>query len=101
MQAKDNTFIDDMTKMIIRPRRDLYPIDKLGTTLLKKAHRSSSLKAGMLPDLGKKNANQYMEVQRKDTKIDCKGQKVQLSYFHFLEREQKKEEHHSFFRQGN
>lgn len=54
MQAKDSTFIDDMTKMIIRPRRDLYPIDKLGTTLLKKALRSSSLKAGMLPDLGKK-----------------------------------------------
>ena len=30
MDQTDRTFIDDMTKMIIRPQRDIYTIDKLG-----------------------------------------------------------------------
>lgn len=30
MEQADRTFIDDMTKMIIRPHRDIYTIEKLG-----------------------------------------------------------------------
>jgi hypothetical protein len=30
MEQTDRTFIDDMTKMIIRPHRDIYTIEKLG-----------------------------------------------------------------------
>lgn len=30
MDQTDRNFIDDMTKMIIRPHRDIYTIEKLG-----------------------------------------------------------------------
>jgi hypothetical protein len=30
MEQTDRTFIDDMTKMIIRPHRDIYTLEKLG-----------------------------------------------------------------------
>jgi hypothetical protein len=30
MEQRDTSFIDEMTKMIIRPHRDIYTIEKLG-----------------------------------------------------------------------
>lgn len=30
MDQTDRTFIDDMTKMIIRPHRDIYTLEKMG-----------------------------------------------------------------------
>lgn len=38
MDQTDRTFIDDMTKMIIRPHRDIYTVEKLGNYKTIQAH---------------------------------------------------------------
>ena len=42
--SKNSVFIEQMTNMLIRPSRDVYPSDQLGTHPLTKVQNSSSLR---------------------------------------------------------
>ena len=42
--SKNSVFIEQMTNMLIRPSRDIYPSDQLGTHFPTKVQNSSSLR---------------------------------------------------------
>jgi hypothetical protein len=70
--------------MIIRPYRDVYNIDKLGILKYYEGPKQIIVK-GIAGLESERQSQKYIEVNRRDLSIDCRGSKIELSIYSVLE----------------